>query len=131
MESELEKEIAECAKSGRLEPDADEASVVSRKAIGRLNERTGKNFKPECESTLYLIGNKLKEGYTEEQLLAVVDEMCYRWGGDSERQIYLRPLTLFGDKFESYLQEAMQRTVSPFEHNDIARMAIERIQGGN
>lgn len=33
----------------------------------------------------------------------VIDKMCGKWKGDAKMEDYLRPSTLFGPKFEGYL----------------------------
>lgn len=131
METELEKEIAECVRNGRLEPDAAEVLRISEKVIGRLNDLSDKKFRYDTEGTLYLIRCKIGDGYTEENLLLVVEEMCRRWKDDPVSRLWMRPETLFGKHFEGYLQEALSRQGSVFGHDELARLAIERIQGGN
>ncbi len=131
MEIELERELAEVARGKRQVASETDVQGISERVIGRLNTMMNRSFKPDSITTLHLIRSRIEEGWTEEDLIAVVDEMCYRWGGDKERELWLRPETLFGQHFESYLQEARVRNGAITEHKDLARMAIERIQGGN
>lgn len=129
METELEKEIAECVKNGRLESDrqTEEIREISRMVIGRLNLLTGKNFNPETESTLHLIRQRIEEGHSKEELLYTVDEMCSRWIDNKEHRLFLRPETLFGVHFESYLEE----TLSALRENETLRRFRMGQQGGN
>ncbi len=129
METELEKEIAECVKNGRLESDhqTEEIREISRLVIGRLNFMTGKNFNPETESTLHLIRQRIEEGHSKEEMLYTVDEMCSRWIDDKEHRLFLRPETLFGVHFESYLEE----TLSLLRENETLRRIRLGQQGGN
>ena len=77
-------------------------SNVSAEIISRLNELTGSNFKSSGKATKDLIKNLLKE-YTKEDILMVVDKMCYKWGNDKKMCEYLRPSTLFRrSNFENY-----------------------------
>lgn len=71
--------------------------------IARLNEKTGANYKPTSKATQRLINARLAEGYTVEEFFTVIDKKCAEWSGDEKMERYLRPETLFGNKFENYL----------------------------
>ena len=76
--------------------------------IGYLNEkteRTGKEkYSPTSTKTQKLIKARLREKYEPEDFKIVIDKKCKEWlGTDMEK--YLRPETLFGNKFESYLKQ--------------------------
>ena len=45
----------------------------------------------------------MAEGYTVEDFVAVIDKKCAEWLHDPKMRAYLRPETLFGSKFEGYL----------------------------
>ena len=45
----------------------------------------------------------LSKGYKEEEFITVIDKMCECWLGNGKLEDYLRPDTLFGQKFEDYL----------------------------
>jgi len=74
-----------------------------------LNEVTGRQFKDSSAATKRLVSARLKEGYSIEDFKKVIDTKARQWKGDSKMKAYLRPITLFGTKFESYLQEAGER----------------------
>ena len=71
--------------------------------IGHLNEQTGANYRPESKATQTKIHARLAEGYTVEDFVAVIDKKCAEWLDDPKMRAYLRPETLFGTKFEGYL----------------------------
>ena len=48
---------------------------------------------------------RLKENYTLQQFKTVIDIKSLKWLNDPKMVDYLRPETLFGSKFESYLNE--------------------------
>lgn len=73
--------------------------------VDYLNLKSGKNFKHGIERTRRLIDGRLKEGFSAEDFKAVIDKKCAQWRGDPDREKYLRPETLFGVKFEGYLNE--------------------------
>ena len=71
--------------------------------IGHLNEQTGANYRSESKATQTKIHARMAEGYTVEDFVAVIDKKCAEWLDDPKMRAYLRPETLFGTKFESYL----------------------------
>lgn len=77
-------------------------NIYSR-VVERLNEKTGSNFRANNKKTRSLISARIKEGYNEDDFFKVIDNMCREWLQDVKMQKYLRPETLFGTKFEGYL----------------------------
>ena len=70
--------------------------------ISRLNEKSGMNYRSSSKATQGHINARLAEGFTVEDFYTVIDKKCAEWkGGEMEK--YLRPETLFGSKFENYL----------------------------
>lgn len=82
---------------------------ISNKVINKLNELNNTKYKPTSEETLKLIKGRLDDGYTEEDLLMVVEKMSYLWNkepakDEKDMRPYLRPSTLFRkSNFENYL----------------------------
>lgn len=72
--------------------------------IKYLNVKTSKNYKPATKKTVNLIEARLKEGFLEDDFKKVIDIKCAEWLG-SDMEKYLRPETLFGNKFEGYLNQ--------------------------
>lgn len=70
-----------------------------------LNERTGKAFKTTVKETRQLITERQQEGFTIDDFKAVIDNKATEWSHEVKMHPYLRPKTLFGDKFETYLNE--------------------------
>ena len=70
-----------------------------------LNKKTGKHYKVKTPKTVRLIRARLKEGFTVEDFKAVIEKKCDDWRGNEKMERYLRPETLFGTKFEGYLNE--------------------------
>lgn len=70
--------------------------------IEYLNLKCSRNFKPTPKHRKQ-INARIKEGYTLEDFKRVVDNMVKRWGDDGEMMEFLRPITLFGTKMDSYL----------------------------
>lgn len=76
-----------------------------RDIVAYLNENALKNFKPEAGKTKRLIQARFNEGFCLEDFKKVIDNKCFDWIGDSRMSKFLRPETLFGPKFEAYLNE--------------------------
>ena len=68
-----------------------------------LNSNAGTNYKSSTPSTKSLINSRFKEGFSVDDFYYVIDNMCSRWLSDNKMRQYLRPTTIFGAKFESYL----------------------------
>jgi uncharacterized phage protein (TIGR02220 family) len=74
--------------------------------ITYLNEATNKQYRTDNQTTIRLINARLNNGFTIEQFKYVIDVKVAHWK-DSEFDKYLRPETLFGNKFEAYLNETI------------------------
>lgn len=76
-----------------------------REIVSYLNEICETGFRPASERTRKLINTRFGEGATLEDFRLVIRHMHEEWAGTNQAQ-YLRPETLFGPKFEGYLQAA-------------------------
>lgn len=76
---------------------------IYSRVVNELNIKTNSKFRASNKKTQSLISARLKEGYSPEDFFMVIDNMCKKWLNDPKMQDYLRPETLFGNKFESYL----------------------------
>lgn len=70
-----------------------------------LNEKAKKQFRTTTKKTATLIKIRLKEGFAIEDFKKVIDLKCQKWLYDEKMNQFLRPETLFGNKFEGYLNE--------------------------
>ena len=74
------------------------------KIINFLNQAAGKNFKAKSEKAKRLINARFNEGWTFEDFFKVIKIKSAEWKG-TDYEKYLRPETLFGTKFESYVNQ--------------------------
>lgn len=81
----------------------------TRHIIDYLNKRSGKKWSVKTKKTVQLIHKLLDNGFTVEDFEKVIDFKCKQWLNNEEMNKYLRPETLFGGKFERYLNEAPAR----------------------
>lgn len=70
-----------------------------------LNQVCGTNYRYQSAKTQSLIKARLKEGFSLDDFRSVIDKKFAEWGNNPEMSNYLRPETLFGTKFESYLNQ--------------------------
>lgn len=83
------------------------------KIVNRLNELSGASFWHDSKNTRSLIKARFNEGFKEDDFMIVIEKMCYLWNkepkkGEKDMRLYLRPSTLFGTKFENYLNMNVQ-----------------------
>lgn len=83
-------------------------NIYSR-VIDHLNEKTSKSFKYTTKKTKSCIDARIREGFKEEDFLKVIDIKTKEWKDNPDMSKYLRPETLFGTKFESYLQQEVKQ----------------------
>lgn len=81
-----------------------------REIIGYLNEKTGKRFSATSRVNQGHMSARLKEGFTVEDFKHVIDVKCFQWKDDAKMAKFLRPETLFGTKFDRYLNEEFKVT---------------------
>ncbi|HHD2761483.1 TPA: conserved phage C-terminal domain-containing protein [Clostridium perfringens] len=82
----------------------DTNNIIYSRIIEYLNSKTGKAYKSTTKKTQSLIKSRLDEGFNEEEFFKVIDNKVAEWKG-TEYEKYLRPETLFGNKFEGYLNQ--------------------------
>lgn len=113
------------------QPDNKDKSIIDKSIkdiclyiVGHLNEKNGTRYKPDSKDTVKLIRARMNEGYKKEDFISVIDNMCALWKGDPKMDNYLRPSTLFGPKFENYLNtkapQQQPRHAGPVGPNGIA-----------
>lgn len=88
-----------------VELKPDELSLKVKLVVDYLNEKAGKSFKHSTQTTRKHIKARFAEGFTINDFKRVIDAKVQEWSNDSNMDKYLRPQTLFGTKFEAYLNE--------------------------
>lgn len=100
--------------------------------ISHLNKKTGKRFHATSGENKRWMNRPIAEGYTVEDELKVIDIMCDKWLADKKMHRYLRPETLFGNKFASYLNaETGNRGEDSFETDSFFDAALTRAYGNS
>jgi uncharacterized phage protein (TIGR02220 family) len=85
--------------------ECKEESLYASEIINYLNQKTGKLFKANTKQTLKAIEARKNEGRILVDFYKVIDNKVADWKDDPKMDKYLCPETLFGPKFEKYLNE--------------------------
>lgn len=99
------KKVKKEAETPIVEIDMNE---VYESIISYLNSKAGTGFKSQTNSYRTFINARLKNGYELEDFYTVIDNKCNEWIG-TDFQKFLRPETLFGNKFDSYLNQMVTK----------------------
>ena len=99
-EIEIKKEI-KLESEIKKKPDSKKESISA--IIAYLNEKAGTKYKASSQKSQSCINARLAEGFTVDDFKTVINKKCADWIGDEKMERYLRPETLFGPKFENYL----------------------------
>ena len=87
---------------GKVRLELGKDSNIYCPVVAFLNEKTGAKYKASSGVTRRLIDARVNDGFTLEDFQTVISKKCAEWK-DTDMEKYLRPETLFGTKFESYL----------------------------
>lgn len=100
--------------------DSSTSSFISnvKEIIDYLNISINSNYRYNSTKTQGFIKARLNEGFTVDDFKMVIDKKSKEWlGTDMEK--YLRPETLFGTKFESYLNQSDAKPVRKNGQRDL------------
>lgn len=104
--SEFTKKTSDSKKSKTTSKTED---IPYDRVIKYLNAKAGTNYRATNKATQRLIKARFNEGMTTKDFKKVIDNKCNDWLKDPKMCEYLRPATLFGSKFESYLNQKPKR----------------------
>lgn len=92
-----------------IDKEREEDKEIYQSIVSYLNEKAGTKYRASSAKTKTVIHARLAEGFTVEDFKTVIDKKCADWLGDEKMEKYLRPETLFGTKFEGYLNSKVTR----------------------
>ncbi|MED4399817.1 conserved phage C-terminal domain-containing protein [Metabacillus fastidiosus] len=73
--------------------------------VNYLNGAANTSYRSSTKKTQQLIKARFKDGFTLDDFKRVIDIKTAEWLNDQNMNRFLRPETLFGTKFESYLNQ--------------------------
>ena len=85
-------------------------AVQCKEIIDYLNLKANTQYRHNIKKTQSLINARFNESFTIEDFKKVIDNKVNEWK-NTEMEKYLRPETLFGTKFESYLNQKKKETL--------------------
>lgn len=108
------KELSTNIQSTNNTPSSASTRFPYKEIITYLNEKTGRNYKHIAKINQRVIKARMNEGYTLEDFKTVIDKKTTEWNDDVKMKEYLRPETLFGTKFDRYLNEDLETKSEPW-----------------
>ena len=84
----------------------DTVSDTVKEIVEYLNLVCSSNYRVNAKNTIKHINARINEGYTVDDFKTVIEKKHKEWDGTSMSQ-YLTPDTLFGTKFEKYLNQSI------------------------
>ena len=132
------KGVKEKEKEKVKEKDIPEKSICKKRAtitqqaicfiLDDLNKRLSlkRGFKGAAENTKKIIQARMSEGYSKEDFITVNQKKVNQWLDDPEMSKFLRPETLYGNKFEGYLNEVTINQVNTIKSKPKYQTADER-----
>ena len=82
--------------------------IPYQEIINYLNDMAGTKYRSSSKKTKDLIKARFNEGYSLEDFKVVIEKKVREWINDNKMRGYLRPETLFGNKFEGYLNQPVK-----------------------
>ena len=96
-----------------LRRDSHDINPPYKEIIDYLNQKAGTRYKASSSVTKRLINARYHDGFKIEDFKNVIDNKVSEWK-KTQMEKYIRPQTLFGTKFESYLnQKGIKNVVQP------------------
>ena len=74
-----------------------------KEIIDYLNLKSNRSYKSNTQKTISVINARLNEGFNIDDFKKVIDIKVKDWLNNKDMSKFLRPETLFGNKFEGYL----------------------------
>lgn len=97
------KILKKYTKESTVSEDAN--GIPYQEIIQYLNEKSGCSYRPNTQKNKDLINTRWNEGFRVDDFKKVIDNKTTTWLHDPKMNKFIRPETLFGNKFEGYLNE--------------------------
>lgn len=104
------KNVQTLVKAEEIKPKSiDKNSELIQHIIEYLNQQTNRAYTNKAKDAVRAINARISEGHKLEEFKKVIDIKTKQWMG-TDMENYLRPITLFGTKFNSYINERPTET---------------------
>ena len=88
-----------------------------KEIIEYLNDKADKQYKHTTNKTQSMIRARFNEGFNLEDFKSVIDTKFKEWN-NTDMDKFIRPETLFGTKFESYLNQSVESSKEDIKPED-------------
>lgn len=142
--SDTSSDVVALEEDKEKEEEREEDINIYSEIIDYLNSKANTNYRVNNKKTRASINARITEGFTVEDFKKVIDIKSAEWLNTNMQQ-YLRPETLFGTKFEGYLNQKItkqagnytsnnskrhqENTSSSYNHNDIESEILKFQEG--
>lgn len=113
---DLSKQNTESNKDSTSSSDEHDRIPYSE-IVEYLNEKTNSQYRPTSKKTQALIKARYNDGFNVDDFKIVIDNKTTEWYNDIKMSKFLRPETLFGTKFESYLNQKVVNNRTEYNAN--------------
>ena len=113
----MDTECIHDVRLGKVRLGKSKVSIDYIYIVEHLNKSASTKYKSTTTKTQNLIKARAEEGFTLEDFITVIDKKVAEWK-NSDMEKYLRPETLFGTKFESYLNANIIKTAPKQSRSD-------------
>ena len=93
--------------------------------ISYLNEKAGTNYNV-TKSVRQQVEGLIDSGYSADQIRTVIDRKCDEWLTDEKMRTYLRPSTLFGEKFGEYVSAPVSLSMEKQQDTERKRKSLQK-----
>jgi uncharacterized phage protein (TIGR02220 family)/predicted phage replisome organizer len=104
--------------------------IPYKEIIDYLNEQTGRRYSHKAAKNQDLIKARWNEGFRVDDFKQVIDTKVKDWSNDSKMNQYLRPVTLFSNKFDDYLNQVPVTKAKEQGANHNYTVDLDELLGG-
>ena len=105
IDKDKDKKKKKNEEEGQDPPDEPRHKII----IEYLNKKTNRNYRYNSSANKKFINARLNENYTVDDFKKVIDNKTKEWMNDRKFSKFLRPETLFGNKFDAYLNQEQEK----------------------
>ena len=98
----------------------EKENIPYQEILDDLNSKIGSNYKSTTPKTRELIQARWNEGFRLDDFVTVHRKKIEEWQTDNNMRPYLRPITLYSNKFEGYLNQPERLRMSTLEAKNMA-----------
>lgn len=117
--------------NSRKDSPAKAERIPYKEIIDYLNEQTGRRYSHKANKNQDLIKARWNEGFRLDDFIKVIDNKVNDWLRDEKMNQYLRPVTLFSNKFDDYLNQVPVSNVEPQGANHNYTVDLDELLGGD